>query len=312
MRSASLRETFATRRSTPCCFCVATSKGRHRYTIDSHSAMAPDHVPSSGPTQSKTFPWYDSNWLAQYTEARAIIRKVKPQALSSFTAAFHVLHTREDFEVQLIDQVFDDDLLKEVRREMAGMRPACLELHEARTFGRFVVHDHPFVTELQSRTVPLVSHAVGEPVEASYNFLSRYTSRGVCAPHMDSSDAKWTLDLCLDQSAPWPISLSQVVPWPEPRSEWFVPDWEQRVKSDPQLRFSSYALQPGQALVFSGSSQWHYREPIDGAAHQAFCDLLFFHFVPRGTAELVRPENWAGLFDIPELAVGSLLAPDTA
>ena len=87
-----------------------------------------------------------------------------------------------------------------------------------------------------------------------------------------------------------------------------MPDWEQRVKSDPQLRFSSYALQPGQALVFSGSSQWHYREPIDGAAHQAFCDLLFFHFVPRGTAELVRPENWAGLFDIPELAVGSLLA----
>ena len=28
---------------------------------------------------------------------------------------------------------------------------------------------------------------------------------------------------------------------------------------------------------------------------------LFFHFIPRGTAELVRPRNWARLFGIPEL-----------
>jgi hypothetical protein len=28
---------------------------------------------------------------------------------------------------------------------------------------------------------------------------------------------------------------------------------------------------------------------------------LFFHFIPRGTAELVKPQNWARLFGIPEL-----------
>jgi hypothetical protein len=31
--------------------------------------------------------------------------------------------------------------------------------------------------------------------------------------------------------------------------------------------------------------------------------LLFFHFVPLGTLEIVRPENWARLFDVPDLAL---------
>jgi hypothetical protein len=91
---------------------------------------------------------------------------------------------------------------------VASLRPTDLELHEARTFGRFVVHDHPYFTELQQHIVPLVSAAVGEPVEAAYNFLSLYGGLGVCPPHMDSPEAKWTLDLCLNQSAPWPASPS--------------------------------------------------------------------------------------------------------
>jgi hypothetical protein len=31
--------------------------------------------------------------------------------------------------------------------------------------------------------------------------------------------------------------------------------------------------------------------------------MLFLHFIPRGAAEIVRPENWARLFDMPELAM---------
>ncbi len=34
-------------------------------------------------------------------------------------------------------------------------------------------------------------------------------------PHMDAPDAMWTLDICLEQSEPWPISFSQPVDWPE-------------------------------------------------------------------------------------------------
>ena len=250
-----------------------------------------DRLQAPRRSNRRIYPWYDSVWLTNYTRAKAIITEVKPEALSRFVDAFDVFRTADDFEVKLLNGVFDDDVLQEIRTVMDALHPTALELHEARSFGRFVVHDHPFFTELQNTTLPLVSEAVGAPVEASYNFLSRYTHRGVCAPHMDSPQAKWTLDLCVDQSDPWPISLSQVVPWPEAGQEWPDVDWENAVKSAPGLRFTSYAPHPGQALPCSGSSQWHYREAIEGVAQRAFCDLLFFHFIPRGTAELVRPEQ---------------------
>jgi hypothetical protein len=53
--------------------------------------------------------------------------------------------------------------------------------------------------------------------------------------------------------------------------------------------------------VFSGSSQWHYRDAIPDAPGRKFSELLFFQFVPKGSAELLRPENWARLFGVPEL-----------
>lgn len=205
------------------------------------------------------------------------------------------------FPGETIRPIFDHDVLGEIRRVTASLLPTDLELHEARKFGRFVVHDHPFFTELQQGTIPLVSEAAGEPVEAGYNFLSLYGGKGVCAPHLDSPQSKWTLDLCVNQSAPWPIYLSQVHPWPESEVEWPKENWEAQVKQSPSLRFTPYTLQPGQAIVFSGSSQWHYREALPKGDGREFCDLLFFHFIPQGAAELLKSQNWARLFGIPEL-----------
>jgi hypothetical protein len=268
------------------------------------SVEKPDNGPTkSRPPRSALYPWYDSAWLECYVRAKAIIQGVRPEALAAFVDAFRVFHTRLDFQARLIEDAFDEHTLHEIRRVAESLRPTDLELHEARMFGRFVVHDHQLLTELQQRTVPLVSEAVGEPVEVSYNFLSLYGNRGVCPPHMDSPRAKWTLDLCLKQSAPWPIYLSQVCPWPEPEAETCQDEgWENSVKHSPSLNFTAYTLQPGQAVVFSGSSQWHYREAIPAVSGRQFCDLLFLHFIPRGTAALVRPKMWARLFEIAELS----------
>ena len=60
-------------------------------------------------------------------------------------------------------------------------------------------------------------------------------------------------------------------------------------------------MEPGQAILFSGSSQWHYRNAMPALSTKSSCDLLFLHFIPRGTRELLNPLNWARLFDIPEL-----------
>jgi hypothetical protein len=218
--------------------------------------------------------------------------------LPEFERTLEGLRTRPDFKVKEFPTVFSDTVLADIEQAIRELAATQLELHEVRNFGRFIVHDHPFISELQQSIVGLVSEATGEPVEAGYNFISLYTERGVCPVHMDSPEAKWTLDLCIRQSEPWPIHLSQVVPWPEP-SHYSGDDWEELIKHAPDHKFAPYSLEPGNAILFSGSSQWHYRDPQPGSGH---CDLVFFHFVPRGMRATTKPANWPRLFRIPELA----------
>jgi hypothetical protein len=247
------------------------------------------------------YPWYDSFWLTKYQRAKDVIRRLQPEKLADFVKALSGLRTGADFRTKKIPGLFDDATMATIRQTIATFQLTELELHELKKFGRFVVHDHPFFTELQKRTIDLVSDAACEPVEASYNFVSLYKKVGVCPVHMDTPHAKYTLDLCIEQSAPWPIHLSQVVPWPEGLTL-KEDDWQAAIKESPDHEFTSYNLEPGEALIFSGSSQWHYRDPLplDGKEH--FCGLVFFRFVPKGMLQTVRPENWARLFDIPELA----------
>jgi hypothetical protein len=250
------------------------------------------------------YPWYDSWWLAKYLAAQAIIRRLKPEALPLFTRALAPLQTDTAFRTTLLEQPFDAATLDAVRTAAKGLGPSDLELHEARAFGRFVVHDHPLFLELAARAVPIVSAAVGEQVEPSYTFLSLYANRGVCAVHLDAPQAKWTLDLCVDQSAPWPIHFSEVRPWPAPAelAAFEGEGWQETIKASAALRFSSYVPRVGQAIVFSGSSQWHYRDPIPRGDGSPYCTLLFLHFIPRGAADLLDPRHWASLVGLPELA----------
>ena len=266
------------------------------------------------PNRSMVYPWYDSVWLEQYTRAKAIIRRVRPSALSEFENVMSVFRTRTDFRVTKFDQIVHDETLEQIRAVVSSIKPSDLDLHEAKRFKRFVVHDHSQFIELQAKLVPLVSEAAGEPVEPSYNFLSLYSAMGVCPVHMDSPEAKWTLDLCLNQSEPWPIYFSQIQRWPEIDPDldmpaWLTGDWEQAIKTSPSVNFEAHAMEPGQAILFSGSSQWHFRNAMPAGGRKSFCDLLFFHFIPRGSRELVRPCNWARLFGIPELAPDGLSGP---
>ncbi|MCA1560218.1 MAG: hypothetical protein LC804_08110 [Acidobacteria bacterium] len=68
----------------------------------------------SRPARSQLYPWYDSVWLTQYAQAKAIIRLVRPDALTMFVDVFRTFHTRPDFHPQLLDRPFDDNTLVEV------------------------------------------------------------------------------------------------------------------------------------------------------------------------------------------------------
>lgn len=246
------------------------------------------------------YPWYDSVWLGAYVSAKELLREKCPHRVEEFDRAFDALRTSPDFQIRVLRDVFDADTLAAIRGVIATLAPRQLELHEAQEFRRFVVHDHPYFTQLHQHIVEVVSEAAGEPVEPSYNFLSLYGPQGVCPIHMDAPVAKWTLDYCVDQSVEWPIHFSGVVPWPEPSR--YQTDWEAQIRREIGHNCSTHRLRPGEALLFAGSSQWHWRDPMPAGGTPGHCDLLFFHFIPRGTAELVDPANWARLFKIPELA----------
>lgn len=242
--------------------------------------------------------WYDSVWLRVYYDAKEIVARIAPEKLEPFIRSFDILRTRPEFSTVRLPQVIDPALLSEIRdsvpREM-------YEMHEIKNFGRFVVRDLSEFTSLQSRMTDQVSEWAGEAVEPSYNFMSLYTQRGVCELHLDSPSAKWTLDICIDQSESWPIHFSKVIAWPEERPH-LSDDWRAEICSDRDLMFESVVMAPGDAVLFSGSSQWHYREALPRGGGRNFCDLLFFHYIPKGASELICASNWAAMFDIPELA----------
>ena len=245
--------------------------------------------------------WYDSVWLNKYLDAKELISRICPSKLDEFVGRFNVLRTRPDFMVKELKELLNPEKLAMVRNTINKISMNKMELHEVKRFGRFVVHDHPVFLKMQAELTDMVSELAEEDLEPCYNFLSLYTRLGICEPHMDAPSAKWTLDICIDQSEPWPIHFSQIVAWPEVRRDLGL-DWQQAIKNDPELRFESKILEPGNAIFFAGSSQYHYRDALPQTSTRGFCNLLFFHYIPKGTGELIKSKNWARLFDVPELA----------
>jgi hypothetical protein len=246
------------------------------------------------------FPWYDSWWLSRYVLAKAFIAQHHPAKLESFTGAMDALRTKPDWKTQLHGRLFTEGHVKTINAARSAIKPDTLELHELARHGRFVVHDHPMLTDLHAAMAPVVSALVGEPVEPIYTFIALYNGNGVCPVHLDAPVSKWTVDFCIDQSEPWPIAFSDVVPWPEEFDRGLA-EWEHHIRMSSGLHFSPYSMEPGQAIVFSGSSQWHYRDAFAASAPKSHCDLLFLHFIPAGMKEASDWKNWERLFSIPGL-----------
>lgn len=247
------------------------------------------------------FPWYDSQWLGLYYQACELVQKATPNKLQSFERSFDVLRTDKNFTPVSLSGHFHNKL-SELKQVIDELPKEQLEQHELFTFGRHVVHNHSYATNLQNNLTGFVSELAGEELEPAYNFLAMYHNFGYCEPHMDSPISKWTLDICIEQSDIWPIFFSQIVSWPTPKeNRERSAQWQKEILMDERLKFNEYLMQPGDAVFFSGSSQWHYRPRIKQRQEQNFCHLLFLHYIPKGTADLINPNRWAELFNIPEL-----------
>ena len=243
------------------------------------------------------FPWYDSHWHSAYQAVYDFLQKKYPTRVGDFVNALMPLKTHKDFKPIIAHNILSKATLSEANAVIAGIGIGDWEVHEVESFGRLVLHDHPYFTDLQQRLTEQVSNIVNEEVVPSYNFLSIYNGRGVCEPHLDNPHAKWTLDIPLDASALWPIYISSVSEWPT--EDVYSRDWQPSIKSS--LPFDAFELAPGSGLVFSGSSQWHYRDPAP-IERNFYSHMIFFHYVPTTMQALVDPLAWSDYLGIAEIA----------
>lgn len=245
------------------------------------------------------FEWYDSNFLRRFEAAKLYLAQVRPDALDRFIEGFGPIRPPMDFHVQDIADLFDLETVERILEISRAAKPGedADDKFEAEYFGRVVIWDDPYLLELQANLLDRMSQIAGRPLATGYNFLSLYGGSGRCEPHMDEPFSMYTLDYCIEQSDDWPIYFSKPVDWPTRDT---ARNWDaEALKADKSMAFAPKVLKPNQAVFFSGSSQWHYRDPITPGG---FCSLLFFHYYPVDCEGLVSPHRWAEHFGLPELA----------
>ena len=186
------------------------------------------------------------------------IKHKHPEKLKHFVETLDVFKTPLNFKATKVKALLTPLQIEKAIILIHDLTDENFENHELGHFDRKVIHDHPLFVEMQKEITDKVSHLTGEAVEPYYNFSSLYRDMGSCEVHMDAPEAKWTLDVCLEQSNQWPIYFSQIVPWPETLTN-DERDWREQIKGDPNNHFEESILQPGENVLFSGSSQWHYR-----------------------------------------------------
>ncbi|MEP4147157.1 MAG: hypothetical protein ABJL54_08030 [Halioglobus sp.] len=246
------------------------------------------------------YPWYDSNWLNAFVKAKKIIEEECPADLPFFLEAMEQLNAPLDFRTQKITQVLDQKDFRQIKDIIANLQQDEMDKGDLLRLGRLVAHDLPEISKIHEKLTGMVSDRVNEELIPSYNFVSLYNNLGVCEVHMDAPTSKWTLDLCIECSDPWPIYLSQCVSWPES----FVQEqenWADQIILDPAIRMEKFILIDNQAALFSGSNQWHYRERMPRIRRENFCHLVFFQYVPIGCKDIINPNQWWEVFNIPQL-----------
>lgn len=158
-------------------------------------------------------------------------------------------------EPYVIKNFFSEDLMDLLRFQVSVFKseagPGVGVENDREVFFRKQVHNPHLFRALHALMKKRACETFGEEVKPSYVFVSMYDDdRAICPLHTDREQCKYTIDLCLDQKEPWEIFINDV----------------------------AYLLEPGDAVVYSGTDHPHYRNRI---AKGNFCDLAFFHFVPK-------------------------------
>jgi hypothetical protein len=148
--------------------------------------------------------------------------------------------------------------VREVRRLFNGKPWSDSEVPKAIRCNRYEWTNLPLLVDhhYDRKFLRLAEKLFGEPVKPSYAFLAMYGDKSLVPGHIDRQQCKFTIDLCISQSNPWPLMVG---------------------KSIDDRKGQPYILKDGEALAYSGTDQWHYRKKN---RKNQWNNLAFFHFVP--------------------------------
>jgi hypothetical protein len=185
---------------------------------------------------------------------------------------------------QVARQLFPDEVhqtLVQFIEERAQFLP--LE-YDGEMFSRFMAQNVGIFQHIHGQLVDFVSEQFGQQVKPSYSFLSMYDDNGICPLHIDRDQCLYTIDYLIrqDDPKPWPIYIGQPISDEERQeicdTDTATPEDEQDISRIKQSEtFTKVELQPNDAVLYSGTHQWHYRDRIPSGT----ADLAFFHFVPE-------------------------------
>jgi hypothetical protein len=156
--------------------------------------------------------------------------------------------------------------------------------YDGEKFSRFMAQNVGIFQHIHNQLADFVSEQFEEQVKPSYSFLSMYDNNGICPLHIDRDQCLYTIDYLIrqDDPEPWPIYIGQPISDEERQdicdTGLATPEDEHHIfRIKEGQTFTKVELQPNDAVLYSGTHQWHYRDRINfGQA-----DLAFFHFVPK-------------------------------
>lgn len=181
-------------------------------------------------------------------------------------------------------ELFDAESYAKIIEFMDTVVPMMPVSMDEGLFVRHYAHNVPFFKKIHEQLVPVASELFGEPLKASYVFLSMYKDNGICPLHIDRPQCYRTIDYLIrtSQTEPWPIHIGELMTDEDRRvideTGQGHPDTEEAIQHRiSQENWTTVTIEPNEAVCYSGTHQWHYRsQRLVGTA-----DLAFFHFVPE-------------------------------
>jgi hypothetical protein len=177
-------------------------------------------------------------------------------------------------------QMFSAEVHREIKNWLAS-RGAMAPWGIDDVFGRRFLHNPVMFVKIHRQLEGHASEIFGEPVKASYCYVSRYGPSGKCPLHLDRPQCRFTIDYLIDQTMPhpWTILIGPEMTDDEVAAHSLSLEESERDNLIRETRWSAVSLHPNDAVCYSGTHQWHFRPPIASGGHSA--DLVFFHFVPE-------------------------------